>query len=261
MKKNTGIVSNGLLTLSLLATLVPASLMSYFPFNEKAYQYMDQQALESNTDKSSRHHNYTKVYSQWFDSIKNKPIKFLEIGVFRGESVKLWEKYFSKADLHFIDINYNLLTYLPTRATLHTADQGDPNQLIALMQKTGGNFDVILDDGGHTMHQQKTSFATLFPYVKSGGLYIIEDLHTSYWSGPDGNWFINLNGLNDVHNDHQSAVELLKHLIDHVNYVGARTGKADHDKNMDAIRAELNIYREQILSMTFYDSVCIIVKR
>ena len=116
--------------------------------------------------------------------LEDKPIKFLEIGIFEGASVKLWEEYFKNADLHFIDITFQNIKHFSNRSHYHLCDQENPESLQAFIQKTGGDFDLIIDDGGHTMKQQITSFVTLFPYLKSGGIYIIEDLHTSYWS-----WF------------------------------------------------------------------------
>ena len=49
------------------------------------------------------------------------------------------------------------------------------------MEIIGEPVDIIIDDGGHYMHQQQISFGFLFAYMRSGGLYFIEDLHTSYW--------------------------------------------------------------------------------
>jgi hypothetical protein len=127
-------------------------------------------------------------------------------------------------------------------------DQGNSHELQRFVQLSGGNFDIILDDGGHTMQQQITSFTVLFPHVKSGGMYIIEDLHTSYWSSFGGG------GPN-------STVNFLKSLIDEVNYVGMRTSRASHLLLSPETLKELNIYREQIQSIHFYDSVAIIIKR
>jgi hypothetical protein len=61
------------------------------------YSLLDALALASGTDKSSAGHNYTKIYAKYFASLKDKPIKFLEIGIFQGNSVKMWEDYFSEA--------------------------------------------------------------------------------------------------------------------------------------------------------------------
>ena len=62
-------------------------------FNDN-YAKLDALALKAGTDKSSAQHNYTKIYSRYFSPIKDKPLKFLEIGIYKGNSVKMWENYF-----------------------------------------------------------------------------------------------------------------------------------------------------------------------
>ena len=73
-------------------------------------------------------------------------------------------------------------------ATVVTGDQGDPAVLEDFLRTYGGDFDIIIDDGGHTMDQQKTSLQHLWKAVKPGGLYFCEDLETSsmpkYGGGP-----------------------------------------------------------------------------
>ncbi len=224
--------------------------------SEEAYRHLDNLAILSGTDKSSHFHDYTKVYAFYFDSIKDAKLNFMEIGVQRGYSVCLWENYFKNANLHFIDISYQLLSYNPKRAFLHTADQSNPDQLTAVADQIQGGLDIIIDDGGHLMDQQITSFKALFPYLNSGGIYIIEDLHTSYWASCGGGGY-----PGHPRYSAQSATEFLKTLIDDVNFVGARTGCANHDRDLRGIDSELNEYRKQILSMTFYDSLCVIIKR
>ncbi|MBS0603524.1 MAG: class I SAM-dependent methyltransferase [Verrucomicrobia bacterium] len=217
-------------------------------FNQDEYYYLDEIALRTGADKGSSYHNYTEVYSQYFAPLKQEPIKFLEIGIYKGASVKMWEEYFKNADLHFMDITFQAVEYFSNRSQYHLCDQASPDQLQRFIQSTDGNFDIILDDGGHTMDQQITSFMTLFPHVKSGGMYIIEDLHTSYWSSYGGG------GTN-------STINFLKQLIDDVNYVGQRTTRASHLNLPPSVLSELNIYREKIKSIHFYDSIAIIMKR
>jgi hypothetical protein len=89
----------------------------------------------------------------------------------------------------------------------------------------------------------------LFPHVKSGGLYIIEDLHTSYWPAFGGG------------RHSRTTIAFLKGLIDDVNFIGARTKRASHLNIDSSISKELNPYRTQIESIHFYDSVAIIIKR
>ncbi len=226
----------------------------------KEYLCLDKIAVENDTSKTSgkgsNWHNYTKIYAQYFGPLKNLPLKFLEIGIFEGNGVKLWETYFKKAELHFMDISFDRVKYFSERSFYHLADQENPKDLLSVMQKTGGNFDIILDDGGHTMKQQLISFQTLFPYVKSGGLYIIEDLHTSYWKsyGGDGT-------LAEPKAGSKTFIQFLKNLIDDVNFVGANTSSANHDNISETIEKGLTIYQKDIYSMHFYDSLCIIIKR
>lgn len=222
---------------------------TYAVAGQEDYKYLDDLALKAGADKGSNFHNYTEVYAQYFSSLKDKPIKFLEIGIDRANSVKLWEAYFPNADLHFMDITFQNVQYFSTRSKYHLANQESAEDLARFIQEAGGAFDIILDDGGHTMNQQITSFRHLFPHVKSGGMYIIEDLHTSYWKSFGGG------------KHRHTTVAFLKSLIDDVNFVGAQTSRASHLNIDPAAINGMNIYREQILSIHFYDSVAIIIKR
>ncbi|MCH9626424.1 MAG: 8-demethyl-8-alpha-L-rhamnosyl tetracenomycin-C 2'-O-methyltransferase [Chlamydiales bacterium] len=226
--------------------------ISYERVDDSEYRYLDQLACQAGTDKSSKGHNYTRVYAKYFSSLKNKPIKFLEIGIYKGESVTLWENYFPNAELHFIDIE-QWKGPPPKRAHFHVADQESSAGLHRFLQSAGGAFDLIIDDGGHTMNQQITSFVHLFPALKSGGIYVIEDLHTSYWTeyGGGGSTAFPKSSTG-------SAIEFLKEMIDDVNYVGAKTGFASFAK---ARSIDLTYYQKNIESMHFYDSLCFIIKR
>jgi len=236
------------------AFLYSTSLVCSLTRDRQEYQYMDQLALRARTDKSSAFHNYTEIYSQYFAELKDQPITFLEIGIQRGYSVKLWEDYFPNANLHFIDISADLLEYRSKRSPYYFLDQGNKAALQALADEIG-KFDVVLDDGGHWMHQQIASFQALFPYVKSGGLYIVEDLHTSYW------WFYGGHGSpENPRKGPGTAVEFLKDLVDDLNFTGARSECADHNKFSPGL-GSLTEYQKDIYSIHFYGSVCIIRKR
>jgi len=213
------------------------------------YRLLDDLALKAQADKASSWHNYTQVYARYFAPLRERRIKFLEIGIWKGNSVKLWEDYFPNAELHFIDIYIQQDAYTSARARYHRVDQANPRELQRFIQETGGAFDVIIDDGGHTMQQQIVSFEQLFPHLKSGGIYIIEDLHTSNWPHFGGG------------KHRGTTIAFLKGLIDEVNFVGARTGRASHQEIDPSIKKELNVMRETIESIHFYDSLAIIFKR
>ncbi len=226
-------------------------LMSFATLHGSDYTDLDKLALESGTDKSSAFHNYTEVYSRYFAKHKDESLKFLEIGVFKGSSVQMWEAYFSQAELHFIDIDFSRLTYQTERAHYHQVDQKNVSDLRKFASESGP-FSIIIDDGGHTMAQQINSFKALFPFVESGGMYIIEDLHTSYWKSYGGGG----SPKNPIASPNSCITFLTKRIHD-LNYCGAATRCA----NFNPLQAELNEYQANIASMHFYPSLCIIFKR
>ncbi len=221
-------------------------------------QSLDELGIQYNTDKSSLFHSYTKIYEKYFKDLKNEPIKFLEIGFCRGASAHMWEKYFNNAQLFFIDIDPSALNFLDNfkRTSLHFVNQEDPAELNQFIEQVGSDFDIIIDDGGHTMNQQITSFKILFPHLKSGGIYVIEDLHTSYPYGP--NYALAYGSGNPAQ---QTAVEFLKTLIDCVNLPGARTTCADVYKCSRNIISDLPSYAADIEGIHFYCSLCFIFKK
>lgn len=127
------------------------------------------------TDKFN--HGYMEVYSPFFSKMKNTK-KILKIGIYQGESLKLLSHFFVDSIVHGVDISD--CSHLDNDIIkTHICDQERIQDLETLISKVGGEFDLIIDDGGHTMKQQQTSFGILFQHLKSGGIYIIEDLHTS----------------------------------------------------------------------------------
>ena len=137
-------------------------------------------------------HNYTDIYAAYLEGTRHSPISLLEIGIgvvgdrwnarivhgrnTGGASLKMWYDYFPKARIFGIDINP--CPYLDNdRIKTFVADQSKPGDLEAFAASTNGvEFDVIVDDGRHLPEHQQISLGVLFKRLKSGGLYIIEDL-------------------------------------------------------------------------------------
>lgn len=124
---------------------------------------------------------YFEIYERLFSKYRNKKIKMLEIGVFKGGSLQMWKDYFGKdATIVGLDINPECKFFEEEGIHIEIGSQEDRAFLKSLLDKYG-QFDIILDDGGHTMKQQIISFEVLYPGVKWGGVYLCEDCHTSYW--------------------------------------------------------------------------------
>lgn len=135
-------------------------------------------ALRHMTDKSW-YHGYTDFYDSYFETLTNPRI--IEIGTAGHGSTKMFLDYFKDCYLVGMDI----IDYSDFVRPNFKFVCGDQTNIDDLKKCVEGEdlFDLILDDGGHTMKQQQFTFGVLFDYLKSGGLYIIEDIHTSFNPG------------------------------------------------------------------------------
>lgn len=131
------------------------------------------------TDKTS-YHNYTLYYDNYFRDIKDTIKSVCEIGIYNGGSLKMWRDYFINATIYGLDINPSPFNKKEERIVTTVVDQSDRIDLEVFTDMHNlYDLDVIIDDGSHIMKDQQLSLGVLFRYLKSGGVYIIEDLHTS----------------------------------------------------------------------------------
>lgn len=119
--------------------------------------------------------------------MRDKPIRLLEIGIENGFSVKIWLEYFQDATVYGVDIlpkpNFD-----DDRFVFEQGDQSDIGFWVKFLDCHDGPFDIVIDDGGHKSGGIITAFENLFPFVNSGGYYIIEDLSTAYMPGYQDGW-------------------------------------------------------------------------
>lgn len=132
--------------------------------------------LKHGTDKSSMTHHYLDRYESMLGHLRDKEITILELGVAAGSSLKTWAEFFPKAKVHGIDVNPDCKEYVPN---VHIGSQTDAVFLDNLISDIGIP-DVIIDDGSHVGDDMVFTFRHLFPKMKSGGIYCIEDCATLY---------------------------------------------------------------------------------
>jgi hypothetical protein len=182
--------------------------------------------------------HYLDIYDRHFSAYRSTPVKMLEIGVSQGGSLELWRKYLGKdATLFGIDIDPECASRVTAPSQVRIGSQDDPMFLRAVIDEMGPP-DIILDDGSHIGRHQRTSFNTLFPLLREGGLYLIEDLHTAYsfvrWEGG--------------YRRKSTGIELVKDMIDDMHGWYHR-------------RKMRTASRNQIGAIHIYDSVAVIEKR
>ena len=142
-------------------------------------QTLDELGLKYGTDKASSHHNYLTFYDSFLHALRDQPIKLLEIGVYQGASLLTWRDYFPKAQIVGVDIQVNCLQFESDRISIELADQSNLEHLAGVAARHGP-FDLIIDDGSHMWEHQITTLRALFPFLRSGGHFVIEDLQTNY---------------------------------------------------------------------------------
>jgi len=142
----------------------------------------------SGTDKSpftvnGHRHPYTLPYSLLLEPLRHKPIKFAEIGVFRGASLVAWRKYFTQARIYGYDNDRPNLEYIFSLGLPNTfLAQMDASKEEAIVGGLAGYcqdnelFDVILDDASHDPHYQCLVIKHGLQFLKKGGLLIVEDI-------------------------------------------------------------------------------------
>ena len=181
---------------------------------------------------------FLEIYFNYFNVLKDKEINILEIGVDKGESLKIWREYFSKAKICGVDINF--VNFNIQGVDIIKADQTNLNDLKNICKKYK-NFDIIIDDGGHHSKQIITSFKFLFHYLNDGGFYVVEDLQTSYFPRFGGSRY-NLNRKN-------TSINYFKSIIDSINY----------EKNNKPFYKN-SIYDGLIKYIHFYQNILIVKK-
>ena len=185
--------------------------------------------IRTNTDKTWRH-GYDRYYTEELMHLRrgeSANVNVLEIGTFNGASLAMWVDYFG-ARLGRIDaVRYGVGDSVSTMCTnfpklcnanlhLYEGDQSD-RSFLAKIVSSGVTYDLIVDDGSHVPAHQVLGFKWLFPILNPGGLYIIEDIETSYWNTASKIYHDKLSGAGIGKPAPGNAVEAFKLLADVVN--------------------------------------------
>jgi hypothetical protein len=167
------------------STSIPAALTEKVAITEATEQPDNElfRIFSADTNVHKWHH-YFDIYERHFGRYRDRPIRMLEIGVFRGGSLRMWKEYFHPDSVIVgIDIDQSCAAHeiADQNVYVRIGSQADPN-FLASVNGEFGPFDIILDDGSHKTHHQIISFGALFrDALKDGGCYMVEDMHTNYW--------------------------------------------------------------------------------
>ncbi len=183
--------------------------------------------------------HYFDIYDRHFAPYRGKAVNIVEFGVSHGGSLQMWKSYFGpEATITGVDIDPRCADLTEDRVDVVIGNQEDRGFLRSLAERVG-DIDVLIEDGGHTMAQQIATFEELWPHITAGGVFLIEDLHTSYWRKYGGGY-----------KAAGTFIEYAKDLIDQQH--------AWHSQ--DRSRLDVDDYTRSIRGMHVYDSIIVFDK-
>lgn len=190
----------------------------------------DWSQVETTSDKKSIH-RYDRTYKFFLSHLIGNSPTILEIGIQGGDSIDLWQKYFLNAKVIGCDI-------APKPSGLdfeyHKLDQSDRNQLLRFAATRENTFDFIIDDGSHCTTHQIQTILELWRCLKPGGVYIIEDIETSYWGSSDIYGYA-FNANIAEQNVVSSSIELISSINSEFSKVNRRSALYDIAAEMELI--------------------------
>ncbi len=144
-----------------------------------------------NTDKGNPSHGfrgktYLDVYETLFRTMREESFTLLEIGVLFGGSLAMWREYFPNATILGVDINPDASSCVPANALFVNASQTDEATIVRNLKQLPP-LGIVIDDGSHYVPHMLESFRFLWPMVRDGGFYVMEDMRISY-CGVDMEW-------------------------------------------------------------------------
>ena len=131
------------------------------------------------TDKINVLHDFLEFYDRRLSNYRDKSFVMFEIGVLRGGSLQTWGEYFPNATIVGIDINPDCVQFEHGNKKVRIGDSSDPAFIFDLINEFGRPL-IFLDDGSHRWDHQIFQLQVVFPNLCPGGLYIMEDLDTSF---------------------------------------------------------------------------------
>jgi hypothetical protein len=151
------------------------------------------------SDKGNLHagHGYTRIYERFFDPLRDRAIVLLEMGLLRADadrrremsaaegetdaectrapSLEMWRRFFPYAKIFGFDID-DFSKVAIIGCTIIRGDMSSPGDLERCVQAIGEPIDIVIDDASHVSHHQQIALGHLFPHLRTGGIYVIEDL-------------------------------------------------------------------------------------
>ena len=184
--------------------------------------------------------HYFPIYERHLKDFVYKPLVIFEIGCLLGGSLRMWKRYFGPDALIVgVDIQSACKVLEDDQIQIRIGAQQDTLFLQSLIDEFG-QPDIVVDDGSHRQSHIITTFQYLYPRMAKNGIYLVEDIHTSYWHEWEG-------GLNRP----GTFMELCKGLLDELN------ADHTHEERHSLHKLPITEFTQTTMSMHFYNSMVV----
>jgi hypothetical protein len=183
--------------------------------------------------------HYFDIYHRHLEPYRGRSVTLVEFGIYHGGSLEMWKWYLGRrARIIGVDNDPRCKKLAGKQVEVVIGDQED-HEFLCNLRSEIGPVDIVIDDGGHTMAQQLATFEEMWPAVRDGGVFLVEDVHTSYWPNYGGGY-----------KRSGTFIEYAKALIDqqHAWHAGEGQGPL------------IDYFTCSIRGMHFYDSVVVVDK-
>lgn len=230
------------------------NLFKFFPFFKKRFPVqlfaLPDKTLkfkeifyQHNQNVSDKWINYFDIYDACLGRYRGIKSRILEIGIQNGGSLQIFNKYLQNAEIYGVDIDPNIAN-LHLENNIHIYNFDITHEEAIAKHFKCIDFDIIIDDGSHISADIIKTFRLLFSKLKPGGVFLIEDLHASYWKTHGGSYL-----------GADSAIEFFKKFADLLNFFHIED---DHFlKKISESDRKILIWLQSII---FYDSVVVVHK-
>lgn len=145
----------------------------------------DKSSQRSNVTNSRHCHPYTLFYDGLFKNKKNDDLSIAELGILDGASLLMWKEYFSNANIYGFEYNNDLINnfkqkFNNDRVVLSNINVNNKDSIVHAFSKLDVTYDIIIEDTTHQFEDQIRVIENVYPYLKEGGILIIEDIFKSY---------------------------------------------------------------------------------
>ena len=215
---------------------------------------LNQLFLEHRGKVTDKWQSYIDEYEILLQPYRERNVRLLEIGIQNGGSLEIWRQYFPYAEkIVGCDIELACAKLLYDQSVSVVVGDVNSDEAEQTILKNSPSFDLIIDDGSHRSGDIIRAFVRYFRHLNQDALYIVEDLHCSYWKDYEGGLFCPYSSINFF----KSLIDIVSYQYWGVEQTRCSSLKIFSDHYGIAFNEE---ELSHIHSINFKNSICVLTK-